>query len=151
MELKPGYTIQDPGEVKILPGLGKAPGRFDNPFLQFAVAGKDVSVIGILYATYEGAFIHDNKGNNLWLGTLSPDADITNIIEFLVHHPDSNFGVMIKLYEEIAHKTLCFCSSDFEGDTLRPKLEITYSEGPFPSAMFEDTDTEHASRFSIKR
>lgn len=44
-------------------------------------AGKEVSVTGILYTDYEGAFIHDDKGNYLWLGVLPPDADISNIHE----------------------------------------------------------------------
>lgn len=43
--------------------------------------GKKVSVLGIPYGSYEGAYIHDNKGNTLWLGLLPSSIDITNIQE----------------------------------------------------------------------
>ncbi len=65
-----------------------------------------------------------------------PDIDVTDIIEFLVHNPDSNFGIMFKLYEEIAHKTICFASSDYSNSDLRPKLEIVYFPPILPSPLY---------------
>ena len=53
--------------------------------------------------------------------------DVTNMIQDFVNDPSSNYGMMLQQESEIAYRSLVFASSDHPIDSLRPRLEITYS------------------------
>ena len=57
----------------------------------------------------------------------------------MVQNPDSNFGLMIRLQTEIANRCLCWCSSDYEIDSMRPKLVLTIDTCavPVPEFLFQ--------------
>lgn len=54
------------------------------------------------------------------------DIDITEMITMMQRRPESNFGFMIRLQEELLYQMLNFASSDHEDPNLRPKLTIEY-------------------------
>ncbi|HNS11378.1 MAG TPA: DNRLRE domain-containing protein [Bacteroidia bacterium] len=53
--------------------------------------------------------------------------DVTTMIQDFVNNPNSNYGMMLQQESEIAYRSLVFASSDHPVDSIRPRLEITYS------------------------
>jgi len=71
------------------------------------------------------------------------DIDVTSLVQYMVSNPDMNFGFRLKLLTEIANRTLCFASSDYEKSQYRPKLFIIVKcDMPVPQFSYsrvEDT------------
>lgn len=55
------------------------------------------------------------------------DIDVTILIQEMVDNPSQNFGMMLQLQNEDYYRSLLFASSDHLDQSLRPKLEITFS------------------------
>lgn len=52
--------------------------------------------------------------------------DVTNFTQFFIENPDSNFGLMFKMVEEMEYRGLTFASSDHKDETLWPELVLYY-------------------------
>lgn len=64
------------------------------------------------------------------------DIDVTHFVQEMVQHPDSNFGLRIRLQTEIENRCLCWCSSDYEIDSMRPKLILIVDSCALPVPEF---------------
>jgi len=58
----------------------------------------------------------------------NPVVDVTNLVSYMVAHPDQNFGFYIKLKTQEPYRSLVFGSSEQSDPSLRPKLVIKYTE-----------------------
>jgi hypothetical protein len=53
--------------------------------------------------------------------------DITQLVMDNLQHPDSGFGIMLTLQEEVFYRRMNFASSDHPNANLHPKLELIYT------------------------
>jgi hypothetical protein len=53
--------------------------------------------------------------------------DITGMVQDFVNDPSINYGMLLKLVNESAYRSLVFASSDHPDSSLHPKVEITYA------------------------
>ena len=54
--------------------------------------------------------------------------DLTNFVIDWYNNPSLNYGVMLELIDASLYNSMKFCTSDYETEQLRPKLEINYNE-----------------------
>lgn len=54
------------------------------------------------------------------------DLDIRTLIQYMVMNPESSYGLMIRLEEELPYRRLSFASSDNADATKHPKLVVKY-------------------------
>ncbi len=50
--------------------------------------------------------------------------DVTGITQYLINHPEENYGYRISLVTEQIYRRLCYGASEAADSTIRPKLEI---------------------------
>ncbi len=53
--------------------------------------------------------------------------DVTELFKEMIINPTTNYGFMISLVNEELYRAMVFASSDNDDQSLRPKVEITYS------------------------
>lgn len=58
--------------------------------------------------------------------TQDVSVDMTEMVNFWLEHPDSNFGFRIALVDENVERQVHFCSSDYQDAQFRPKLTIDF-------------------------
>lgn len=62
--------------------------------------------------------------------------DLTNHVQDMVSHPESNFGWLFRQQTEERYRCLAFASSDNPMASWRPKLTVIYTICPAPVASF---------------
>jgi len=62
--------------------------------------------------------------------------NVTRFVEDWVLHPETNFGVILRMETEIEYCCLVLSSSDNFNGVKRPKLVVTYRDCPTPLANF---------------
>ncbi len=60
--------------------------------------------------------------------------DVTDIVNYWLQHPGSNYGFLLRFFQpENKSVLITMLSTDWTGQALRPKLEITYYTPPTPT------------------
>jgi hypothetical protein len=54
------------------------------------------------------------------------DVDVTPMVQEMIHHPEGNFGFMLKLEDEFPYKLVVLASSDYPESKKRPKLIVYF-------------------------
>lgn len=65
--------------------------------------------------------------------------NVTQLVQDIVNFPDSSFGFMLKLKNELYYRNMNFCSSDHPNASLHPKLQVVI-----------DNSTELQEQFSTE-
>lgn len=79
----------------------------------------------------------------------SPDINITNWVKDWIANPNTNYGMRLKLENEIYYTTMTFCSSDNADVARRPKLLIEYKT--YASAGSNGVDDIYVREIGKKR
>lgn len=83
----------------------------------------------------------------------SPDQDyenidVTQLVQDMVSNPGESFGFLLKLENEVPHTAMCFASSDYIEENLRPVLTITYLSCDPPQVVFTSDVNDKLVQFS---
>lgn len=73
--------------------------------------------------------------------------DVTQLVQDMVSNQDESFGFLFKLEDEVPHSAMCFASSDYPDENLRPVLTITYNSCDPPQAVFTYEVSDNLAQF----
>lgn len=83
--------------------------------------------------TFEDSIIIQQSSNQV---QDYPEIDVTNLINYFYHNPESNHGFMLQLAEEVQYAAMVFSSSNHFDAEKRPLLTIEYSSCSVPVSKF---------------